>query len=372
MSTEVAESNLKPWRAPMSKWGAVRFVVTFLLLTAALLTAGRYAVNTSVMNWYLFQVARQTSAILSVVGTSSAVESPSAYEGRAAIMRAEMAAWRRGEDPEPGAKGDATAPLTAYEAWSHRALRVARDLERERSYYAMTGPAPQARSLPAEERVARLRADYDRLKASATRGDGPTATIVAAAGVREFIEKGEQLIDALERNLASGGGAQDGTIGEIERYVEQVRLAQRDLLGERVSKVTAQIQDRLGPQVSFVARSRHTPPPQFTFSLVPDCGALPSMSIFLAALIAFPAPLRKRAIGFVVGVPILYSINLARLVCLAAIGAYWHEDPDVFEFAHQYVWQSIYVLIVVGVWLLWVELIVRPGTSCRTNPTSAA
>jgi archaeosortase B (VPXXXP-CTERM-specific) len=147
---------------------------------------------------------------------------------------------------------------------------------------------------------------------------------------------------------------------------------QRSFLDDRVRNMTAQIQDKLGPQVTFVARDDAADPLRFTFSLVPDCGALPSMSIYLAALLAFPAGLRKRFLGLILGVPVLYVINLVRLVCLAMIGAWWRDDPDVFEFAHQYVWQSVYVLIVVGVWLLWVELIVRPGSSWRTNPTSAA
>ncbi|NUM54547.1 MAG: archaeosortase/exosortase family protein [Candidatus Hydrogenedentes bacterium] len=372
MSTEAGETPTKPPRGPMSRWAAVRFVVTFLVLTALLLTAGRYAINTSAMNWYLFQVARQASFVLGVVGTSSSVETPSAYDGRAEQMRAEMDAWRRGEDPTPGARGGAATPLSAYEAWSHRALRLGHDLRTERRYLALTDPLPAAAGAVTFERVAQVRASYDRLRASTTRGGGPMAMQVAPDSVKQSIASVGPLVDALARNAQSGGVVQDATVMEVESYVEQARTEQREFLSERVARITTQIQDRLGPQVSFVARSSETPPPRFTFSLVPDCGALPSMSIFLAALIAFPAPLRKRILGLIAGVPILYGINLARLVCLAVIGAYWSDDPGVFEFAHQYVWQSIYVLIVVGVWLLWVELIVRPGTSWRTNPTSAA
>ncbi len=78
---------------------------------------------------------------------------------------------------------------------------------------------------------------------------------------------------------------------------------------------------------------------------------------------------RKRSIGLLAGLPLLYIVNVVRLVCLAFIGAY-AENTEVFEFAHQYVWQTLYILIVVGVWLLWVELVVRPGAVWGKKQTS--
>jgi len=352
---------------PISRWCAARFVAVFLALTLALLAAGRYAVNTRAMNWYLYQVARQTAFVLDVVGESGYVEMPNAYEGRAGAVRAELDAWRRGEEPTPGATGNAVAPLTAYEVWTHRAMKLAHDLRTERTYLAMTALAPHDTSGPPSARAARVREDYRRLEASMTRGSAVAARIAP----KEVIDIAD-MVRPLVKTLENGAGADDATIARAEGLVATALAAQRAFLDERVRTMTAQVQEKLGPQVTFVARGGGDAARRFTFSLVPDCGALPSMSIYLAALIAFPAPFRKRLLGLAAGVPVLYAINLARLVCLATIGAYWREDPAVFEFAHQYVWQAVYVLIVVGVWLLWVELIVRPGTSWQTDPTSAA
>lgn len=357
---------------PLTRWSAVRFVVVFLVLTVFLLSAGRYAVNTTAMNWYLFQVARQTAFILKLAGDEGYVETPDAYEGRAAIMRAEMEAWRRGEDA-PAVPSETTAPpLTAYEIWLHRALRHANDLRNETKYFRMTEDIPPIQNPSTDDYLAYVRSLIDRLNASSTRGEGPMATYVAAPGVKEVAEEAQKTLRVLENNAAKDSLPVGPMLAESVANLERARLMQRDFLDERIRKVTAQIQEKLGPQVTFVARKQENPPRQFTFSLVPDCGALPSMSIFIAALIAFPASIRKRLLGLLIGVPILYVINLARLICLAAIGAYWKQNPEVFEFAHQYVWQAIYVLIVVGVWLLWVELIVKPGNTWRTNPSSAA
>lgn len=359
-------------RGPMTRWGAARFVITFLVLTALLLSSGRYAVNTRAMNWYLFQVARQTSFVLKLLGDASYVESPSVYEDRAAPMRLELDAWRRGEEPRQDDSVSPAAPLNAYEVWEHRALKLAHHLGTERNYRAMTDAIQRPAMHTPQERLAYIHASLDRLEASATRGTGPMAMHVAAKGVKETIESCGEIVKKLEGGAAPPTMSIDAAFDEIEAQIERGRVAQRNFLDERVRNITAQIQDRLGPQVTFVASEDPAKPLRFTFSLVPDCGALPSMSIYLAALIAFPASLRKRLLGIVIGVPILYGINVARLACLAMIGAWWRDDPGVFEFAHQYVWQAIYVLFVVGVWLLWVELIVRPGTSWRTNPTSAA
>ena len=81
---------------------------------------------------------------------------------------------------------------------------------------------------------------------------------------------------------------------------------------------------------------------QFTFQVVPDCGAIPSISIFLAAVLAFPTLLVYRLIGVVAGTGILYTINIARLSTLAYIGAIDRESGGKwFSFAHEYVWQGI-------------------------------
>ena len=136
-----------------------------------------------------------------------------------------------------------------------------------------------------------------------------------------------------------------------------------------------QRQEKIGPLVRFVARKadpesadpakRHDV--SFSFHLVADCGAIPSMAIFVCALLAFPAPWRKRLVGALIGVPLLYAINVIRLTCLAEIGA-WTNGGKWFEFAHEYVWQGIYLVFVVALWLAWAEFIVRPEWLQRTDP----
>lgn len=96
---------------------------------------------------------------------------------------------------------------------------------------------------------------------------------------------------------------------------------------------------------------------QFRFHVVPTCGATEIMAIFLAAVLAFPATWRQRLAGLTVGIPALYGINIIRLACLATIGTL-DSGGDWFNFFHEYVWQALYVIVVVLLWLAWVEFLI--------------
>jgi exosortase/archaeosortase family protein len=105
-----------------------------------------------------------------------------------------------------------------------------------------------------------------------------------------------------------------------------------------------------GPRVSFVLN----PGNAFTFIVVPSCGAIEVMAIFLAAVLAFPATWSHRAWGIALGLPLLYLVNIFRLACLACLGAI-DQSGAWFNFVHEYVWQAGYVIFVVIVWMAWAE-----------------
>ena len=97
---------------------------------------------------------------------------------------------------------------------------------------------------------------------------------------------------------------------------------------------------------------------EFRFRVVPDCGAIPSTAIFCAAILAFPTRWWRKLFGIAIGVPILYGVNIFRLTCLGVVGAYTNGG-QWFDFAHKFVWQGLYIVFVVAVWMAWVEFVVR-------------
>lgn len=89
---------------------------------------------------------------------------------------------------------------------------------------------------------------------------------------------------------------------------------------------------------------------QFGISVVTACTGLFATGLYLIAVLLFPASWRARLSGCIVGVCVLFVVNVVRLVSLYYVGVHW---PSVLDAVHQVVWQSLVIAIVVAMWLLW-------------------
>lgn len=95
---------------------------------------------------------------------------------------------------------------------------------------------------------------------------------------------------------------------------------------------------------------------KLSITVVGECTGLYEIMIFFAAISAFPARLDKKVFGFLLSIPILYFVNILRMVFIVVVGN-WH--PKSFTFFHVYFWQVAGILIVGGVWFFWIEKIVK-------------
>jgi archaeosortase B (VPXXXP-CTERM-specific) len=95
---------------------------------------------------------------------------------------------------------------------------------------------------------------------------------------------------------------------------------------------------------------------RFAFQIVDLCTAIMPMMIFTAAILAFPSRIKEKALGLVLGLLAIFVVNEIRLVSLFFIGVY---APSIFETAHLLVWQSLMILLAIGLWLVWVYKYVR-------------
>lgn len=86
------------------------------------------------------------------------------------------------------------------------------------------------------------------------------------------------------------------------------------------------------------------------------CNGVEACIMLAAALAAYPATWRARAVGLVLGTAAIQAVNLARIISLFYL-AQW--DMQVFEFSHLYLWQALIMLDVVAVWLLWMRWAAR-------------
>jgi exosortase H (IPTLxxWG-CTERM-specific) len=100
--------------------------------------------------------------------------------------------------------------------------------------------------------------------------------------------------------------------------------------------------------------------PRFAVTIFNGCNGLITSLIFVAGVLAFPAPWRAKVIGVIGGLMAIQIINLIRVVSLFYIGIFF---PSLFNDAHIFIWQSIVILAGVGLWIAWAGHFGAPGRS---------
>jgi exosortase H (IPTLxxWG-CTERM-specific) len=98
--------------------------------------------------------------------------------------------------------------------------------------------------------------------------------------------------------------------------------------------------------------------PRFAVNIRNGCNGVEAMVIFLAAVVAFPAPWASRAIGLLLGVLGIQVVNLIRVVALFLTGAYF---PSWFDSSHTVIWQGLVILSAVLLWIFWARRFALPS-----------
>ena len=108
---------------------------------------------------------------------------------------------------------------------------------------------------------------------------------------------------------------------------------------------------------------------RFPVAIIDECTGVYEAVLLGAALLAFPTSWGKTAVGFLLGLPLIYALNVLRIVMLLFVGRYF---PHAFDFMHIYFWQVTMIAMVAGTWLLWVLWVVRDGSGSSDPPDTAA
>ena len=91
---------------------------------------------------------------------------------------------------------------------------------------------------------------------------------------------------------------------------------------------------------------------KFSISIKRGCDAVEAIALFSMALLAFPAEWKNKIIGLFVGIFLLFILNLVRIVSLFLTGIYY---PKAFELMHVEVWQVLFILAAVGLWIFFIQ-----------------
>jgi archaeosortase B (VPXXXP-CTERM-specific) len=95
---------------------------------------------------------------------------------------------------------------------------------------------------------------------------------------------------------------------------------------------------------------------QFPVVIIEECTGLYEALLLGAALLAFPTTWTKALLGFAIGFPMIYAMNIMRICLLLVTGRYM---GSWFDLLHVYFWQVPMIAMVASTWLFWVIWVVR-------------
>ncbi len=101
--------------------------------------------------------------------------------------------------------------------------------------------------------------------------------------------------------------------------------------------------------ISNVIRDKTT---GFGVRIERGCNGVEAVIILFSAIFAFPAPIKHKLVGFVIGFFAIQLLNLVRIVSLFYLGQ-WNQVA--FEWFHLYLWQALIILDALVVWLIWLR-----------------
>jgi exosortase H (IPTLxxWG-CTERM-specific) len=89
---------------------------------------------------------------------------------------------------------------------------------------------------------------------------------------------------------------------------------------------------------------------RFGVNINNGCNGVEAMLILLASIVAFPASLKARVTGLLLGALAVQVLNAVRIVSLYLLGAY---HPRLFDLFHTAVWQIVIIMAAIGFFLVW-------------------
>jgi exosortase family protein XrtF len=82
------------------------------------------------------------------------------------------------------------------------------------------------------------------------------------------------------------------------------------------------------------------------------CNSINVIIVFVAFLIAFKGPLKATLKYLVIGVALIYVVNLLRVIALYWVALY---IPDTLYFFHKFFFTGIIYLVVFAFWYFWIN-----------------
>jgi exosortase family protein XrtF len=87
--------------------------------------------------------------------------------------------------------------------------------------------------------------------------------------------------------------------------------------------------------------------------LVDGCTGISAIGLFLGFIIAYPGKWSDRISFSLMGIGVIYLVNIFRIVVLVITQEEWME---FFDFTHDYSTTTIFYIVIFILWMIWVNM----------------
>lgn len=91
--------------------------------------------------------------------------------------------------------------------------------------------------------------------------------------------------------------------------------------------------------------------------IITECTGLYTTIIFSSIIGAYPARIREKMAGLLIGIPSIHFLNLVRMVVVSLV---LYHKRELFDLFHGYLWQVGFVIFMLLLVIFWMAKIVRP------------
>ncbi len=90
----------------------------------------------------------------------------------------------------------------------------------------------------------------------------------------------------------------------------------------------------------------------FSIQIKKGCDAIAPMILYTLSILFFPVAFSKKPKGILIGIVLLFLLNIVRIVSLFLTGKY---VKSLFDLMHTDVWQILFIIFTLYLWLVWLR-----------------
>jgi exosortase/archaeosortase family protein len=90
----------------------------------------------------------------------------------------------------------------------------------------------------------------------------------------------------------------------------------------------------------------------FSIQIKKGCDAIAPMILYTLSILFFPVKWKHKPKGILIGILLLFALNILRIVTLFLTGKY---IPSIFDMMHTDIWQILFIVFTLYLWLIWLR-----------------